>query len=203
MLAYINATNSCHSNSADEPFTTPSEEYVRLAAHAQAILLEETGLFKHTMNLLSGSPGMQSVERAVEAAILEEFREIDRLGGVLQAIEHRYQRSQIQAAAHRYEQQINDGTRPVIGLNRYPAGQMPDVKVVRTSHARQRAQIKRLKEFKRRHAGKAERELDALSKVVESGGNVFAQLIKTVEHCSLGQITGRLHELVGHYRPTI
>src|SRR5205814_8864198 len=94
LLAYINGTNSCHSNSADEPFTTPAEEYVRLAAHAQAIHLEETGLFKHTMNLLTGSPGMQSVERVVEAAILEEFREIDRLGGVLPAIEHRYQRSQ-------------------------------------------------------------------------------------------------------------
>ena len=59
MLSYINGTNSCHSNSADEPFTTPSEEYVRLAAHAQAILLEESGLFKHTMNLLAGSPGMR------------------------------------------------------------------------------------------------------------------------------------------------
>src|SRR5262249_17366736 len=34
LLAYANATNSCHSNSADEPFTTPSEEYVRLAAHS-------------------------------------------------------------------------------------------------------------------------------------------------------------------------
>src|SRR5436309_3740053 len=83
MLAYINATNSCHSNSADEPFTTPSEEYVRLAANAQAILLEETGLFKHTMNLLTGSPGMKVLERALEAAILDEFREIDQLGGVL------------------------------------------------------------------------------------------------------------------------
>src|SRR6266511_4534798 len=58
MLAYINSTNSCHSNSADEPFTTPSEQYVRLAAHAQAILLEETGLFKHMTNALGGSPGM-------------------------------------------------------------------------------------------------------------------------------------------------
>jgi methylmalonyl-CoA mutase len=46
MLAYISATNSCHSNSADEPFTTPNEEYVRIAAQAQAILLEETGLLK-------------------------------------------------------------------------------------------------------------------------------------------------------------
>src|SRR5438477_4118023 len=76
MLAYMNATNSCHSNSADEPFTTPSEEWIRLAAHGQAILLEESGIFKHTMNMLSGSPGMKAVERAVEAAILDEFREI-------------------------------------------------------------------------------------------------------------------------------
>src|SRR5205823_1233834 len=59
MLAYMNATNSCHSNSADEPFTTPSEEWIRLAAHGQAILLEESGIFKHTMNMLSGSPGMK------------------------------------------------------------------------------------------------------------------------------------------------
>src|SRR4051812_17272736 len=81
MLSYMNGTNSCHSNSADEPFTTPSEEWIRLAAHGQAILLDESGIFKHTMNMLSGSPGMKAVERAVEAAILEEFREIERLGG--------------------------------------------------------------------------------------------------------------------------
>ncbi|HKR52932.1 MAG TPA: methylmalonyl-CoA mutase family protein, partial [Chthoniobacterales bacterium] len=112
MLAYMNGTNSCHSNSADEPFTTPSEEWIRLAAHGQAILLEESGIFKHTMNMLSGSPGMKAVERAVEKAILDEFREIESLGGVLAAVENRYQRSQIQNAAHRYEQQIYDGTRP-------------------------------------------------------------------------------------------
>src|SRR3989442_14583163 len=78
MLAYINATNSCHSNRADEPFTTPSEEYVRLAAQAQAVLLAETGLFKLMMNTLGGSPGMKIVEQAVEEAILKEFDEIDR-----------------------------------------------------------------------------------------------------------------------------
>src|ERR1700760_1644854 len=64
-LACVNATNSCHSNSADEPFTTPGEEYARLAAHAQAILLEETGLFRHMMHVFSGSPGMQAIEQAV------------------------------------------------------------------------------------------------------------------------------------------
>src|SRR5207247_8389233 len=95
MIANMNGTNSCHSNSADEPFTTPSEEWIRLAAHGQAILLEESGIFKHTMNMLSGSPGMKAVERAVEKTILDEFREIESLGGVLEAVENSYQRSQI------------------------------------------------------------------------------------------------------------
>src|SRR3954466_6277463 len=204
MLAYMNATNSCHSNSADEPFTTPGEEYVRLAAQAQAILLEESGLFKHVMNLLTGSPGMKAVERAVEDAVLAEFREIDRLGGVLAAVEHRYQRSQIQVAAHRYEARVNSGERPIIGLNRYASnGHAPDVGVVRTASRKQRLQVERLKQFKKRNARRAGPALDELSKVVEDGGNVFGQLIETVEHCSLGQITQRLHELVGHFRPAV
>ncbi|TAK95915.1 MAG: hypothetical protein EPO07_14975 [Verrucomicrobia bacterium] len=205
LLAYANATNSCHSNSADEPFTTPSEEYVRLAAHAQAILLEESGSFKFMMNALSGSPGMKIVERVVERAMLEEFHQLDELGGVLAATELRYQRSQIQAAAHRYEQQINDGTRPVIGLNRYhsAATESPAVNVVRTSREKKQRQLDRLEKFKRRHRSQSERALDQLAKVVERGGNVFAELIDTVEHCSLGQITARLADLVGRYRPTL
>jgi methylmalonyl-CoA mutase cobalamin-binding domain/chain len=205
MLAYMNATNSCHSNSADEPFTTPGEEWIRLAAHGQAILLEESGIFKHIMNMLSGSPGMRAVERAVEAAILDEFREIERLGGVLAAVEDRYQRSQIQNAAHRYEQQIYDGTRPIIGLNRYRDGaeEIPEVKLVRTPRAKQQLQVARIKKFKKKNVERAKRALDKLSEVVESGKNCFPTLLEAVEVCSLGQITGRLQEVVGRFRPMV
>jgi len=205
MLAYMNATNSCHSNSADEPFTTPSEEWIRLAAHGQAILLEESGIFKHTMNLLSGSPGMKAVERAVEAAILEEFREIERLGGVLAAVEDRFQRSQIQSAAHRYEQQIYDGTRPIIGLNKYRNGadDVPEIKLVRTPRTKQQLQVDRLAKFKKKNVAKAKRPLDKLVDAVERGDNCFPALLETVEVCSLGQITGRLQEVVGRFRPMV
>src|ERR1700719_85537 len=206
ILAYMNATNSCHSNSADEPFTTPSEEWIRLAAHGQAILLEESGIFKHTMNMLSGSPGMKAVERAVEAAILEEFREIERLGGVLSAVEERYQRSQIQNAAHRYEQQIYDGTRPIIALNKYrngSDGDMPEVKLARTPRKKQQLQVDRLVKFKKKNAEKSKRALDKLAAVVESGKNCFPALLESVEVCSLGQITGRLQEVVGRFRPMV
>jgi methylmalonyl-CoA mutase cobalamin-binding domain/chain len=204
-LAFMNGANSCHSNSADEPFTTPSEEWTRLAAHGQAILLEESGIFKHTMNMLSGSPGMKAVERAVEAAILDEFREIERLGGVLAAVEERYQRSQIQNAAHRYEQQIYDGTRPIIGLNRYRDGddEAPEVKLVRTPRAKQQLQVDRLRKFKKKNADKANRALDKLAEVADGDKNVFPALLEAAEVCSLGQITGRLQEVVGHFRPML
>jgi len=205
MLAYMNGTNSCHSNSADEPFTTPSEEWIRLAAHGQAILLEESGIFKHTMNMLSGSPGMKAVERAVEKAILDEFREIESLGGVLAAVENRYQRSQIQNAAHRYEQQIYDGTRPIVGLNRYRNGadEMPEIELARTPRAKQKLQIERLKKFKKKNAEKSKRALDKLGAVVERGENSFPALLEAVEVCSLGQITARLQEIVGRFRPMV
>ena len=205
MLAYMNATNSSHSNSADEPFTTPSEEWIRLAAHGQAILLEESGIFKHTMNMLSGSPGMKAVERAVEAAILEEFRAIEQMGGVLAAVENRYQRSQIQNAAHRYEQQIYDGTRPIIALNKYRNGDedAPEVKLVRTPRSKQQLQVDRLTKFKKKNAEKAKRALAKLTDVVERGENCFPALLEAVEVCSLGQITGRLQEVVGRFRPMV
>src|SRR3954467_6357307 len=205
ILSYMNATNSCHSNSADEPFTTPSEEWIRLAAHGQAILLEESGIFKHTMNMLSGSPGMKAVERAVEKAILDEFREIESLGGVLAAVEERYQRSQIQNAAHRYEQQIYDGVRPIVGLNRYRNGadEMPEMELARTPKSKQQLQVDRLKKFKTKHAAKAEAALDRLAKVVDTDENCFPALLEAVEVCSLGQITGRLQEIVGRFRPMV
>jgi len=205
ILACMNATNSCHSNSADEPFTTPSEEYARYAAHAQSIVLEESGLFKHMMNTLSGSPGMKIVGNAVEDAILEEFRQIDRQGGVLAAVDRRYQRSQIQASGHLLERQIYGGIRPVIGLNRYaaPGDSWPQVHMIRTPREKKQLQRERLSDFERRHAGESERCLDQLAEVVENGGNVFEELIKTVEHCSLGQITERICDIVGKFRPMV
>lgn len=204
MMAYLNYTNSCHSNSADEPFTTPSAEYVKLASHGQSILLEESGLFKHMMNVFGGSPGMKALERAVEDGILQVFREIDTLGGVLPAMEQRYQRSQIQQAAHRYEKQIYSGVRPLIGLNRYPAEEkMSDVPLERTPKYKQKKQVFRLRRFKQKNAKKAPAALQRLENVCRNRGNVFEELLQTVNVCSLGQITATLQEVVGRFRPML
>jgi methylmalonyl-CoA mutase len=204
MLAYLNYTNSCHSNSADEPFTTPTEKYATLASHGQSIIMEESGVFKHTMNLFGGAPGLLILEKQVEKAILEVFREMDTLGGVLAAQEQRYQRSKIQEAGHAYEKQIYAGARPVIGLNKYRSGEpMPSVPLARTSPKKQRLQVARLRSFKQKHAKKSPAALQRLDNVARAGGNVFAELISTVEVCSLGQITACLTDVVGKFRPMV
>jgi methylmalonyl-CoA mutase len=124
---------------------------------------------------------------------------------VLAAVEERYQRSQIQNAAHRYEQQIYDGTRPIIGLNRYRDGadEIPDVKLARTPRSKQQLQVDRLLKFKKKNADKAKHALDKLAAVAERGDNVFPGLLEAAEVCSLGQITGRLQEVVGRFRPMV
>jgi methylmalonyl-CoA mutase cobalamin-binding domain/chain len=203
-LAYLNATNSSHSNSADEPFTTPTEEYVRLASHAQSILLEESGLFKHTMNLLTGSPGLLALEKSVERRVLDTFREMDALGGVVAAMEQRYQRNRIQESAHRYEKQLESGERPVIGLNRYASNEpLPAVPLARPTLAKQYRQVERLRTFKKKHARRAPEALARLESVVRARGNVFEELLNTVETCSLGQITACLTNVVGKFRPMV
>src|SRR5439155_18209950 len=121
---------------------------------------------------------------------------IERLGGVLAAVEDRYQRSQIQNASHRYEQQINEGVRPIIGLNRYRNGSddIPEVKLARTPRKKQQLQVERLAKFKKKNAGKAKRALDKLAAAVESGKNCFPELLEAAEICSLGEITSRRQE---------
>ena len=85
---------------------------------------------------------MKIVGNAVEDAILEEFRNIDDQGGVVGAVERRYQRSQIQASSHMLERQIYEGIRPLIGLNRYadPDESWPEVPMIRTSHEKKQRQ---------------------------------------------------------------
>ena len=88
---------------------------------------------------------MEQVERAVQAAILAEFRAIDQLGGVLSAVEYRYQRSQIQAACAPLRRTDLFGGSPIVGLNRYANhnGQSHPMSLVRMLRWKKMLQVKR------------------------------------------------------------
>jgi len=90
-------------------------------------------------------------------------------------------------------------------LNRYRDGdeEAPEVKLARTPRAKQQLQVDRLRKFKKKNAEKASRALDKLAKVADAGKNIFPALLEAAEVCSLGQITGRLQEVVGRFRPMV
>jgi methylmalonyl-CoA mutase len=95
--------------------------------------------------------------------------------------------------------------RPVIGLNRYRDGdeESPEVKLARTPRAKQQLQVDRLCKFKKKNADKARRALDELAATANRGQNIFPALLDAAEVCSLGQITSRLQEVVGRFRPMV
>jgi methylmalonyl-CoA mutase len=92
-----------------------------------------------------------------------------------------------------------------VGLTRYrdPNEEPPKIELARTPRKKQELQVNRLKKFKQKNAEKAARALDKLAEVVESGDNTFPALLEAVEVCSLGQITERLQEAVGRFRPMV
>ncbi len=77
------------------------------------------------------------------------------------------------------------------------------MKLARTPRAKQQLQVDRLAKFKKKNVEKAQRALDKLAQVAERGKNFFPTLLDAVEVCSLGQITGRLQEVVGRFRPMV
>jgi len=80
---------------------------------------------------------------------------------------------------------------------------MPSVPLARTAPRKQRLQVARLRAFKKKHAKKAPAALQRLENTARAGGNVFAELVQTVEVCSLGQITACLTDVVGKFRPMV
>jgi len=204
LISTYDNTNSLHTNAYDEAITTPTEESVRRAMAIQLIINREWGLGKNE-NPNQGSFIIEELTDLVEEAVLKEFEAISERGGVLGAMETGYQRGKIQEESLFYEHQKHDGSYPIVGVNTFRnphADTMPPQKIelARSSDEEKQSQLKRLAEFHARNAKAAPAALERLKRVVIENGNVFAELMKTVRVCSLGQITKALFEVGGEYR---
>jgi len=196
--------NSLHTNAYDEAITTPTEESVRRAVAIQLVIQRELGLQRNE-NPLQGSFVVEWLTREVEEAVLREFDRLSERGGVLGAMETLYQRGRIQDESLHYETLKHSGELPVVGVNTFlgpeqegAAGPAPDL--MRSSEAEKRAQLDTLRGLHARHAGAAPEALRRLQAVARGGGNVFSELMRTVEVASLGQITEALFAVGGRYR---
>jgi methylmalonyl-CoA mutase len=206
LLATFDNAQSLHTNAYDEAITTPTEESVRRAMAIQLIINQEFGL-TDCENATQGSFVIEELTDLVEAAVLEEFDRITERGGVLGAMELQYQRGRIQDDSLKYESLKHSGDLPIVGVNTFrPRSEevaesgLPEVPLTRATPEEKESAIERLEDFHRRHADRAPRALKNLQQAALSGGNVFEQLMRAVECCSLGQITHALYEVGGEYR---
>jgi methylmalonyl-CoA mutase len=203
LISTYDNTNSLHTNAYDEAITTPTEESVRRAMAIQLIINREWGLGKNE-NPNQGSFIIEELTDVVEEAVLKEFEAISERGGVLGAMETGYQRGKIQEESLYYEHKKHDGSYPIIGVNTFRSKQGDSVpaklELARSTEEEKQSQLKRLAEFHARNAKAAPAALERLKRLVIENGNVFAELMKTVRVCSLGQITKALFEVGGEYR---
>jgi len=203
LYAIYDNCNSLHTNAYDEAITTPTEESVRRAMAIQLIINRELGTAKNE-NPNQGSFLIEELTDLVEEAVLTEFKRLTERGGVLGAMERMYQRNKIQEESMFYEHQKHTGEFPIVGVNTFLSKNgSPTIiptEVIRSTTEEKEFQISTLNAFKQRHANNSEEALKRLQHVAVNNGNLFAELMETVKHCSLGQISRALYEVGGQYR---
>ncbi|CAN5556590.1 methylmalonyl-CoA mutase family protein [soil metagenome] len=203
LYAIYDNCNSLHTNAYDEAITTPTEESVRRAMAIQLIINRELGSAK-TENYIQGSFAIEALTDLVETAVMAEFDRINERGGVLGAMERMYQRNKIQEESMHYEMQKHTGELPLVGvntfLNKKGSPTIQPSEIIRSSDSEKDQQIENLHAFWDRNKGRSTEMIEQLKAVAINNGNLFAELMETVKHCSLGQITHALYEVGGQYR---
>ncbi|MCF6228004.1 MAG: methylmalonyl-CoA mutase family protein [Planctomycetes bacterium] len=204
LYAIYDNCNSLHTNAYDEAITTPTTESVRRALAIQLIINKELGLSKNE-NPLQGSFVAEELTDLVEDAVLKEFDRITERGGAIGAMETQYQRGKIQDESMYYEQLKFSGEMPIIGVNTFlnPKEQSPEdqeIELARATKEEKESQLAALAAFQTKHDSTTAEQLEQLKKIALKGENIFNQLMETVQHCSLGQISQALYEVGGQYR---
>ncbi len=120
-------------------------------------------------------------------------------------METQYQRSKIQEESLYYETLKNTGQLPIIGVNTFlnpnrKSNELEVNELIRATKEEKDMQIRRLREFHDKHKDKSEQALRKLQQVAIEGGNIFEELLNTVQVCSLGQISHALYKVGGEYR---
>ncbi len=169
----------------------------------QLIINNESGSAK-TENFIQGSFAVEELTDLVEEAVLKEFDRLTERGGVLGAMERRYQRNKIQEESLHYEHLKHTGELPLIGvntfLNKKGSPTVLPAEVIRTTAEEKEQQIANLHAFHQRNESESASALQKLKTVAVNNGNLFEELMETVKYCSLGQITHALYEVGGQYR---
>src|SRR3954467_7735316 len=200
LSAVLGGTQSLHTNSYDEALALPTEDAVRIALRTQQVIAHETGV-TNTIDPLGGSYFIEALTDRMEEAAYGYFRKIDELGGMVQAIKQNYPQREIADASFRYQQEVDEGKRIVVGVNRYQLDREEPLEILRIDPALERKQIDRLQGVRGRRRGEdVERALATLEQAASGQANLMEPLLDCARvHASEGEIVGALQQGWGSY----
>jgi methylmalonyl-CoA mutase N-terminal domain/subunit len=202
LAGVMGGTQSLHTNSMDETLALPSDKAAKIALRTQQIIAQESGV-TNTIDPLAGSYFLESLTEHIEKEAEEYFERIDSLGGVVAGIEKGFFQQEIARAAYRYQVEIDDGERIIVGVNEYVEEkegiEIPLLEITEEIRSRQIDRLSRLRE--RRDNGHVSARLSELREVCEQGGNVMPTLIEASKaYCTLGEMVDVMRDVFGTYR---
>lgn len=201
MAAALGGTQSLHTNARDEALSLPTQESALLALRTQQVLAYETGI-ADTIDPLAGSYYVESLTNDLEARAWDYIHKIDALGGSVRAVEQGYIQREIEEAAYRYQRDLEDGRRVVVGVNQFQADESaphPTLKMDPDVGRRQTAKVAALRE--RRDTEKVSVALKRLEEAARSTENLMPRILAAVEaYATLGEISDSLRAVFGEQR---
>src|SRR6266550_4712913 len=209
LAAVLGGTQSLHTDAYDEAWAVPSAEAALLALRQQQIIAEETGVAS-TVDPLGGSWFVESLTNETERAVWHYLDEIDARGGMVAAIQAGYPQREIADAAYRFQRELDEGEREIIGVNAFadPEEEL-EIPLLEVSKASLPAQMTRLQRLRRdRDASAVESALaglrEAAARPGSSDSNLMPHFIRCAEaYATLGEMCGVLRGVFGEYREPV
>jgi methylmalonyl-CoA mutase N-terminal domain/subunit len=203
LAAVLGGTQSLHTNSFDEALALPTERAVRIALRTQQIIAHESGV-TDTVDPVGGSYFVETLTNEIEQRAWEYIDKIEGMGGAVQAIEDGFYQDEIHEAAFRIAKGIEDGTRVVVGVNKFQVEEDDAVEIQTIEeHAAQR-QIERTRKLKRERDNEAaQKTLKEVEETARGTDNLLYPMKEALRaRATLGEISDVLRGVFGEYRPT-
>jgi methylmalonyl-CoA mutase N-terminal domain/subunit len=200
MSAVLGGTQSLHTNAMDEVLALPTDKAARLALRTQQLIAYETGA-ANTIDPLGGSYFVEALTDEIERQAEVYFKRIEELGGVIPAIEASFFQKEIADAAFRYQQELEQKRRVIVGVNEFVVDEEEPIEILRISPQLEREQVERVREVRaRRDATKASNSLAKLRKAAAGRDNLMPYILDAVRaYATEGEIMNTLIEVFGVY----
>ncbi|MDQ0106966.1 methylmalonyl-CoA mutase N-terminal domain/subunit [Chitinophaga terrae (ex Kim and Jung 2007)] len=201
LAATLGGTQSLHTNGYDEALSLPTEEAARIALRTQQIVGYESGI-ADTVDPLAGSFYVEALTNEVEAKAWELINKIDVMGGAVSAIEQGFVQDEIARSAYKYQQEIENNEKIIIGVNKFTAADQVTPEVFRIDDSIRVIQSERLKSLRERRDNEAVKaSLLRIREAALGTDNLMPPVIEAVENlCTLGEIADVLREIWGEYK---